>query len=546
MAYPPFHPKNASPAPLSLSAEEFAAAFPSESEWVERKAGFSAEQVQEVAVAFFNTYGGVILLGVADDGSIVGRELTPALLDDVHRTIRAINDHGRYDVDELRVDGRPVVVIACAERSDGFAQTARGRVMVRRGTTKVPLIGRELAQFINARQTIRFEETECPVGFDAVDHDALARVTQAYGWTADVPERLRDIGLLAPIGDRLTVAGALTLLPDPAKNLGKALVEVLRYPSDSSEYDRRVEFRGPLDVQIELTVREIMREIGIDVVVLGLRRYEMPRLPEVVVREAIANAVAHRSYEMNGTAVRVEIRPRFVRVTSPGDLREPVTLATLRETQAARNPRLISVLRRHGIAEDVGRGIDVIEDSMAAQMLDAPVFTEANQMFIVTLPIVGGVTPRERAWVTEVESRHLIEPRDRILLVHAARGIRMTNSRARGILGADGDTARAALQRLRDAGFLTQHGARGGAHYVIEESLAPPAGLQLGREDLKSLILKIARDTDEKLTNAYVRERTGLDRAVALRLLDELVSEGMLTRLGSRRGTHYVLPDDRA
>lgn len=41
----------------------------------------------------------------------------------------------------------------------------------------------------------------------------------------------------------------------------------------------------------------------------GLYRHELPRLPEVVVRETIANAVAHRSYESHGTAVVVEMRP---------------------------------------------------------------------------------------------------------------------------------------------------------------------------------------------------------------------------------------------
>jgi ATP-dependent DNA helicase RecG len=44
------------------------------------------------------------------------------------------------------------------------------------------------------------------------------------------------------------------------------------------------------------------------------------------------------------------------------------------------------------------------------------------------------------------------------------------------------------------------------------------------------------------LTNASVRERTGLDRAQALRVLDRLVGAGRLERTGERRGTRYVLP----
>ncbi|MBX6370583.1 MAG: hypothetical protein IRZ04_21655 [Rhodospirillales bacterium] len=232
--------------------------------------------------------------------------------------------------------------------------------------------------------------------------------------------------------------------------------------------------------------------------------------------------------------------PHLVRVVSPGGLPEPVTVENIRETQAARNYRVISVLRRLGLAEDAGRGVDVMVDSMLEEMLEPPVFEDSGHSVTVTLPIRSAVTPSERAWVREVERRGLIEPQDRILLVHAARGERLTNARVRELVGVDADEARRALQRLRDADFLVQHGSRGGAAYTLNESLAPAAGLRLTRQALKELILELAADVESPLTNARVRERTGLDRAEALRLLDELVGEGLLVRVGARRGTRYV------
>jgi hypothetical protein len=81
-------------------------------------------------------------------------------------------------------------------------------------------------------------------------------------------------------------------------------------------------------------------------------------------------------------------------------------------------------------------------------------------------------TPAERAWVTELEGHGHLAPRDRLLLVIAARGEPLTNTAARRALGVDRVAARAALQRLRDAGFLTQHGERGG----VESSSTSPAG----------------------------------------------------------------------
>jgi hypothetical protein len=70
-------------------------------------------------------------------GAILGRELSPSALDDIHRAIREARDPGRYAVHQLDVDGRPVIVIGVARRIEGFAQTSSGRILVRRGTMKV-------------------------------------------------------------------------------------------------------------------------------------------------------------------------------------------------------------------------------------------------------------------------------------------------------------------------------------------------------------------------------------------------------------------------
>jgi len=524
-----------------MSIADFAEAFPAESEFVERKSGFNRTAVQEAAVAFSNADGGVILIGVDDVGIVVGRELSPGLLDEIHRTIREARDPGRYAVHELTVDGRSVTVLSVARRVEGFSQTSSGRVLVRRGTMKVALFGAELARLINERSLQRFEETDAKVTLDQADSELVSELAATFSWSHDIPDRLAEHGLLLRDGgDRLTITGALYLLADPAERLGKTFVEILRFPTDGADYARRLEIRGPLHRQLRRAVDEVMSELGSELVVLGVRRYDLPRLPQVVLREAIANALAHRSYEMQGTSTRIEIYPHVVRIVSPGGLPEPVTVENIRETQAARNYRVITVLRRFGLAEDAGRGVDVMVDSMLEEMLEPPLFEDSGHSVAVNLPIRSAVTPIERAWVREVETRGLIEPGDRILLVHAARGERLTNSLVRELSGVDTHGARQALQRLRDADFLVQQGRRGGATYTLNESLAPPAGLRLTRHALKELILQLARDDFPPLTNARVRERTGLDRAEALRLLDELVSAHLLERVGSRRGTHYV------
>lgn len=519
-----------------MSAVEFRAAFPSESGLVEFKKGVSREEVQNTAVAFSNSNGGVILIGVRDDGTIAGRALDAGTVDDISQSLQMARDVGRYSITELDVEGKPICVVSIARRREGFAQTSGGVVRTRHGTRDDPLFGLELVRFATERTPIRYETTSAGVAAADADPDLRREIGRALGWRRSTPKLMDDAGLT--VGGELTVAGALFLLRDPATRLGKAYAEVLRYPDDTTvDYDRRREFVGPVHAVLQSAVAEVIDELGAELVVLGTERYELPRLPVVVVREAIANALGHRSYETSGTAVRIELRPTAVIIRSPGGLPEPVTVENIRETNAARNQTVLHMLRMLRLAEDAGRGVDVMQDTMAAEMLDPPRFFDHGYEVVVELPIRSAVAPAERAWVMELENRGTLRGPDRIVLVHAARGEILTNKRVRAILTADADVARDVLQRLRDQGFLLQQGNRGGASYRLAGSLRPPAGLQLSDLQLEDVVLRMAEQT--AISNADVRSATGLDRVAALALLDSLVRRGLVGRHGTGRGTRY-------
>ena len=244
-----------------------------------------------------------------------------------------------------------------------------------------------------------------------------------------------------------------------------------RFADDATiDYDRRDELHGPIHHVLTEAVARVMDELGTELVVLGVRRYELPRLPEIVLREAMANALAHRSYESTGTPVRVELRPSSVVIRSPGGLPEPVTVENIREASAARNLVVIRLLRQFGLAEDAGRGVDLMQDTMADEMLDPPCFEDSGHEVVVTLPIRSAVAPAERAWLRELEHRGTLKGADRLVLLHAARGEVLTNGRVADSPNVDESIAREALHRLRDEGFLEQRGQRGGASYRLSGS----------------------------------------------------------------------------
>lgn len=532
--------------PRALSPDEFATLFPRETETIEFKQGLGA--LQDSIVAFSNARGGFIVAGVRNNGGVVGLDYSPNVVDRIQQAVEDVHSPGPVEIRPLDVGGRTVALIGVGRLTEGFAQTSQGRVLVRIGTRRPALIGNDLVRFMQERAASSFERLVTHVAFEEADADLLEEVASRLGITAsgDVTGRLTERGLVGrEAGEpRLTVAGALYLLERPDEVLGKVYVEVMRFTAGAADPDRRVEFRGPLHRQVELVTRFILDELGTDSVVLGLRRHELPRLPERVVREAVANAVAHRSYELRGTPVRIEMRPDSVEIRSPGGLPSPVTVETMRDAYVARNNAVIRVLRRFNLAEDSGKGVDVIQDLMRDELLEPPDFSATTATSVsVRLPVLSGTRPEERAWVREVVERGAIEDKDRVLLVHARRGEVLTNQRARALLSTGRDGAAAALRRLVDAGLLARSGRTAGTQYRLVESLAPPAGLRLTRAELGRIVLDMA--ARGPVTNQQVRERTGLDRVDALALFDELVDSGELVRVGERRGTRYVRPRDR-
>lgn len=522
-----------------MSTAEFERDFPGEGQYVEFKRGIGKEALQDTIVAFSNSDGGVILIGVEDDGTIVGRSLEPGTEDAIYEIARNVRSPGRYSLHQIEVDGKPLVAISIAKREEGFCQASNGVVRVRRGTRDESLFGSDLQQLVNERSTTRFEITSTQLAIADAEEDLARDFRDAFGWGEEfIVDRLSEWGYAND--GRLSIAGALYLVSEPDRVLGKTFVEYLRFADEETvDYELRREIRGPLPLQLEIALETILDDLGTELVVLGVRRYELPRIPPVVLREAIANAIAHRSYEFDRTPVRVEMRPSSVRIVSPGGLPEPVTVDNIRETTAPRNLAVIAALRRYGLAEDAGRGINVMQDTMRDEMLDPPVIEDLGHSVAVTLPVRSAVAPIERAWVRELERRGTLAGSDRLVLVHAARGEALTNAKVREIVGTDDATAREILHRLRDANFLEQRGRRGGANYHLVGNLAPPAGLRLGPEELADFVVTMAAKGE--VSNADIRKETGLERSEALALLSRLVNEGRLERIGERRGTRYVV-----
>ena len=550
MTYPPFHPLGGD-YPSSMALNEFKTVFPSESQYVEWKEKIDRQKIRNAIVAFSNADGGIVMVGVNDDGepTQTGSPLDEKTRKDLRETITAINSHGQCELIPLSVGEVEITIISVERRHQGVAQTPGGTSVVRRGKQNLPLIGEELFSLMSMRHQDAFDASPSRWSLAVADPGLLSNLCQASDITQglseqDLADALEERGLVTRQGGKalLTKAGALFLVPDAPRELGKCYIEIFRRLDDSGEYDLRKEFGGTPSQQAENAIAWIDEQLGFDLVIVGAKRHELKRLPNKALREVVANAVAHRDYQLSGSSIEVHLRPHGVEVTSPGGFVAPVTSENIRDAHAARNRTVIRTLRAFDLGEDAGRGIKVILEEMASDLRGKPTFQEEVGGFVtVRLPIESPVTPEERAWIQALEDQDRLSPDDRRVLIEAARGELLANATVSSLLNVDSTHARQSLQRLRDAGFLEQVGQRGGARYRIAQTIQRPVGVDLSRDELRSVILDIA--SQHPVTNAMLQKHLGLPRYGVRDLLTELVHDELLESRGAGRGAYYVAPN---
>lgn len=109
----------------------------------------------------------------------------------------------------------------------------------------------------------------------------------------------------------------------------------------------------------------------------ALRR-EVPMFPELAIRELVANAIIHQDFHASGTAPMVEIFPRRMEVTNPG-LPLVQTDRFLDSPPKSRNEALASFMRRIGVCEERGSGVDKIVFQTELYQLPAPLFETTGE-----------------------------------------------------------------------------------------------------------------------------------------------------------------------
>lgn len=443
------------------------------------------DQVAEYVAAFANAEGGVLMLGLEDDGTVTGHALPAKALQSLLSTPRTRLLPPQPDGFVVEVQGKPVVVydvpasdVPVQVVGDGFPLRMGDRTVQASESQITALKFRGLAESWEARPS--------PLTLDDLDRDLLARARTGAGY-ADLSDE--EYLLKRKLADRrgagLVLRRAAELLfathgPDHP-NAG---VRVFRVIGGERRFgvEHNVEERPRIEGNLAQVLDEAFTVIGSLIRrpsrLRGTRFQPVPEYPEFSWKEAVLNAVAHRDYSVEGRTTEVWFFDDRLEVTSPGGLSPDVTLDELlrgERRHVSRNPRIVRALVDLGSMRDQGEGIPRMFAEMAGQFLPEPTITTSPRDFSVTLRNTPTLTAEDRDFVARLGNADVGDEEFRALLEAWRRG-RVDNARMRQIAGLDTLGASMLLRRLRDRGLLDLHPAGAASFYTLPDALQAGSG----------------------------------------------------------------------
>lgn len=283
---------------------------------------------------------------------------------------------------------------------------------------------------------------------------------------------------------------------------------------------------------------------------MGLVRVPIPEFSKRAFREAIVNAFSHRDYSIL-QMVRVLIDDDGLTISSPGGFVEGVTIKNLLTVEPrSRNPVLADALKRLGLAERTGRGIDRIYEGSLIYGRPLPDYSESDEN-TVKLFIQRAEPDRAFAQMIydEQNRRGGALPIHSLLILSSLREERrLSLSRLAEIINLSESRTRASVERLTESGLVEARGTGRGRYYILssevykkcDNTLEYVRQTDIDRVRYPELVIKLAK-TQGQVSRKNVAELLRISDSQAYRVLKRLADEGYLKMLGKGRGARYVI-----
>jgi len=520
----------------------------------------------EAAVCLANTDGGDIYLGVEKDG-------TPTGLHVEHRNITGLaalianktNPPISVRVESVIANGIPIAKISIpkAKRivstTDGVLK--RRRIMADGTPQCIPFYPHEFVQRESSLGLLDY--SSLPVSgatvedLDPLERERLRQMVERYGGDRsllDLNDRELDgaMGFVRTENGRpvVTVAGLLFLGKLSALKDKMPTHEVAFQMLEGTRVRVNDFYRTPLLKTFERIMEQFEARVEEEEVQEGLFRIPIPNYDRRSFREAFVNALIHRDYSRLGTT-HVRMESESMAISNPGGFVEGVTLENILVVEPKpRNPLLADSVKRIGLAERTGRGVDLIFQGMLRYGRPAPDYTMSDATTVVVRLSSAAADIGFLRMILETEERSGMPlPLDSLIVLAKLRKERRLDiGEIASAIQKNESAARAVIERLSETGLVEAHGVKKGRTYMLSANvyrrIGQPDGYvrQAGFDPIQQeqMVLQYIRKHGQ-ITRKDVIELCRIGPFQASRLLNKLVRAGNLQLTGKGRGSYYEI-----
>lgn len=518
-------------------------------------------------VAMANTDGGVLCLGVEDNGEVTGVdsqhtneiEMTAKIQ---NHTVPALNPAVHIE----HWDGFDVLVIEI-KSSRQLVMTSDGRYLRRRlkqngQPEMIPMAPHEIMQRLSSIQAIDpsgmvIESISATTALNPLERERLRGMVRTYhGDTAllELPDDELDKALdLVKERDGViypTMAGLLILGHEQYIREYIPGNEVLFQVMDGvNVLSNPPAMRGSLLSIFEKVDLMFQSRVTEQEIQIGLFRVPVPNYERDAFREGFVNALVHRDYFKTG-AVQVQLQTQSMIISSPGGFPEgvnPDNILTVAPTP--RNRILAEAVKRIGLAERTGRGVDKIYRAMLRSGHEMPDYSDSNAATVILRLNSSEMDEKFiRMLVTEEQRINKVMPIDALIVLAALKNERrVTLSDLANKIQKHESDAKNTVEWLVELGMVEGVGNGKARRYMFSSKVYALSGSETAYTRQKGMTVIQEKGMIEshvekfsQITRAEASDLCKCDKNHAYYLLRKLVEEGSLVTVGSGRNVRYV------
>jgi ATP-dependent DNA helicase RecG len=336
-----------------------------------KSTALTGDSLARELVAFSNSSGGIVLIGVEDTGEITG--LSPGKRYDEWTANIARNNVTpavRIEYYEIMIDNKKIAVIEVPKGKDKPYQTSDHRFLIRVGSTNRTASQSELMRLFQQSGVFHFDVNGV-AGSSIIDLN-LAKIDRYFNrYEIDFTREsdtdrialLKNTDILDEEG-KVTVAGLLVFSIDPQRYLFNAGISFAHFNGDdiTAELIDKQNIDNTIDYQVDTTLSIIKNNLLQPSTISGTKRIDTRFIySDNVFRELLVNACVHRNYAISGSRTRVFLFTDRIEFISPGRLPNTVTIEKLKAgVSYAINPVIVKFMENLRYIDKLGRGIPMV------------------------------------------------------------------------------------------------------------------------------------------------------------------------------------------